>query len=383
MSLSIGEIIVGNDDGSGSEAQLLDSAVDAGMVVVVSAGNEGPNNNGFSSLAASEKAITVAAVDDKGTVDRSDDGIADFSSRGPRADDGDSDRLDEFKPDIAVPGVDIDSAMYAASFLVLPGNGYTEQSGTSMAAPHIAGLAALLLEANPTLSPDEVKNLMRETADSKGSPYDSSVSTKYNKDYGWGIVDGYEAVRRAMGDFQRAEVTSFAPGDTVGGIVEIKGTASNDKGGIEKVELSFNNGGSWQEAEGTYSWSYDWDSTTVGNGQFNILVRTYNGTDHSDVFRVTVSVLNVLADFSFPYEGMTVRSKIRIEGTLSTNDAVHFVEVKIDEGSWSAARDRSGQGTFATWYYELDTNTLSNGEHTIYARTFTNDILQIRTSRCI
>jgi subtilisin family serine protease len=379
MSLSIGEIIVGNDDGSGSEAQLLDSAVDAGMVVVVSAGNEGPNNNGFSSLAASEKAITVAAVDDKGTVDRSDDGIADFSSRGPRADDGDSDRLDEFKPDIAVPGVDIDSAMYAASFLVLPGNGYTEQSGTSMAAPHIAGLAALLLEANPTLSPDEVKNLMRETADSKGSPYDSSVSTKYNKDYGWGIVDGYEAVRRAMGDFQRAEVTSFAPGDTVGGIVEIKGTASNDKGGIEKVELSFNNGGSWQEAEGTYSWSYDWDSTTVGNGQFNILVRTYNGTDHSDVFRVTVSVLNVLADFSFPYEGMTVRSKIRIEGTLSTNDAVHFVEVKIDEGSWSAARDRSGQGTFATWYYELDTNTLSNGEHTIYARTFTNDIYSKET----
>jgi hypothetical protein len=53
--------------------------------------------------------------------------------------------------------------------------------------------------------------------------------------------------------------------------------------------------------------------------------------------------------------------------------------VKIDEGSWSAARDRSGQGTFATWYYELDTNTLSNGEHTIYARTFTNDIYSKET----
>ncbi|UCH88743.1 MAG: S8 family serine peptidase [Thermoplasmata archaeon] len=380
LSLSVGEVIVGNDDGLSAEAQLVDAASDAGLVVIVAAGNEGPNNNGFSSLAAAEKAITVGAIDDGGTVDRSDDVIADFSSRGPRADDGDEERIDEFKPDISVPGVDIDSTLYAASAWINPGNGYTEKSGTSMAAPHVAGLAALLLEANPTLSPEEIKTIIRETATQKGQPYNSAISDKYNKDYGWGIADGYEAVKRAFGDFQRAEITSFENGDTIGGIVEIFGTASNDKGAIVSVELSFDSGQSWYMAQGTYDWNYTWDSTEVSNGNFAVYVRTSNGTAYSESFRFQVTILNVLARISYPYPDTTVKGTVRIEGTLSTGDSVELVEIQIDEGDWFLAIDRSGTGSFSTWYYDWYTETVPNGWHTINVRTHTSGIFSKENS---
>ena len=50
-----------------------------------------------------------------------------------------------------------------------------------MSAPHIAGLAALIMEANPNLEPSDVKTVIRETASTRGSPYNNDVSTKYNK----------------------------------------------------------------------------------------------------------------------------------------------------------------------------------------------------------
>lgn len=378
LSLSIGDVFLGNDDGNSAEARKVDEASSAGMVVVVSAGNEGPNNNGFSSLAAAETAITVGAIDDHGTVDRSDDTIADFSNRGPRADDGDSESIDEFKPDVCAPGVAINSAMGLK--FGSAGNSYTEKDGTSMSAPHVSGLAALILEANPNLNPEDVKKIIRDTASPMGSPYNADISSQYNSDYGWGIVDAYEAVKRALGDFQRAEIDSFEDGDTIGGLVEILGTASNDKGPIVKVELSFNGGKTWHSAHGTYDWNYTWDSSETGNGETQIFIRTSNGTAYSDIFKVSVNVLNVLAKISYPYINSEVKGTVKIEGALSVNHFVSFVAVKIDNGDWRSAKDKTGVGEWSTWYYEWNTKPYKNGEHTIYARTHINDIVSKETS---
>jgi len=379
LSLSIGEVIVGNDDGLSAEAQLVDRASESGLVVVVAAGNEGPNNNGFSSLAAAETAITVGSIYDGDTVDRSDDSISDFSNRGPRADDGDNDRIDEFKPDVCAPGQDIWSAMHANSVIV-KASGYTEKSGTSMAAPHIAGLAALLLEANPTLSPEEVKNIIRETATSVGKPYNEQVSDKYNRDYGWGIADGYESVKRASGDFMRAEITSFADNAIIGGITEIKGIASNDKGAIVEVELSFDSGKTWVQASGTYNWNYTWDSTSVQNGVITIFVRTSNGTAYSDEFQFVVDILNIRANFSYPYPDSKLKGKVRIEGTVSPKHNVELVEIRIDEDAWVIGVDRTGEGAWTTWYYDWSTDSVKDGWHTISARTLINGIFSKPTT---
>lgn len=107
----------------------------AGILVVVSAGNAGP---GCASIAEApaiyEASFSVGATN-------ASDGIAGFSSRGPVGVDG-SNRL---KPDVAAPGVNIRSSV--------PGGGYEGGwSGTSMAAPHVSGLAALLISSSPNLS---------------------------------------------------------------------------------------------------------------------------------------------------------------------------------------------------------------------------------------
>jgi len=152
-------------------------AVDAGIVVVTAAGNLGKNRLGqiqYGAISAPGNApwvLTVGASSHEGTVSRTDDVMASFSSRGPSAIDF------EAKPDIVAPGVgttslsDPLSLMYATkSTALLAGSlfvnykPYLSLSGTSMAAPVVTGSVALMLQANPTLTPNLVKAILEYTA---------------------------------------------------------------------------------------------------------------------------------------------------------------------------------------------------------------------------
>ncbi|HWJ02470.1 MAG TPA: S8 family serine peptidase, partial [Verrucomicrobiae bacterium] len=142
----------------------VEAAWDAGIVVCVAAGNEGPDDKTISSPGISPKVITVGAMADKNTPKRDDDQVADFSSRGPTID-GLS------KPDILSPGVNIVSLRSPNSYLDklnkanrVAGN-YFSLSGTSMATPICAGTVALMLEKQPDLAPDQVKKRLMETAE--------------------------------------------------------------------------------------------------------------------------------------------------------------------------------------------------------------------------
>ncbi|MDQ0339321.1 serine protease AprX [Caldalkalibacillus uzonensis] len=143
--------------------QIVEKAWRAGIVVCAAAGNEGPEEGTIASPGISPLIITVGAMDDKGTVTREDDEVAPFSSRGPTVD-------QKGKPDLLAPGVNIISWRAPGSFLDKAsksgwvGEYYMTMSGTSMATPICAGVAALILEQHPGLSPDEVKRRMLETA---------------------------------------------------------------------------------------------------------------------------------------------------------------------------------------------------------------------------
>lgn len=123
----------------------VDAAVKAGLIVITAAGNSGPAEGTILSPGISKNAITVGAVDDKRTIDPSDDTIAPFSSRGPTME-------GIMKPDIVAPGVNIKSL----SNIKL--DNYSSLSGTSMATPLVSGSVALLFNKHGNLSPQELKD---------------------------------------------------------------------------------------------------------------------------------------------------------------------------------------------------------------------------------
>lgn len=166
----------GSSDGRDATSQATNRAADAGIVVAVAAGNSGPAKQTIGAPGAAEKALTVGAMADPG---KGGFNLADFSSRGPTAD-------GRMKPDIAAPGYQINAARANS------GNGYVAYSGTSMATPFTAGTVALMLAANPSLSPDQVKSMLGSTSQDWG-PAGKDV------DYGAGRLDGYAAVKAAGG----------------------------------------------------------------------------------------------------------------------------------------------------------------------------------------
>lgn len=137
----------------------------AGIFPVFSAGNDGPWESTVGSPASYPESFAVGATD-------SDDYIAIFSSRGPSP-------WSEVKPEVSAPGVNVRSSA--------PGGSYDEKDGTSMAAPHVTGVAALLSQAEPSLTSTEMEQVITSTAVSLGDAVP-------NNDHGWGRVDAYNAV---------------------------------------------------------------------------------------------------------------------------------------------------------------------------------------------
>ncbi|WP_160316950.1 S8 family serine peptidase, partial [Ardenticatena maritima] len=149
INLSLGSSF--SCDGTDALSVLCNNAVAAGVVVCVAAGNAGPSARTVGSPGCAADVITVGASDDN-------DAVANFSSRGPTAD-------GRTKPDVLFPGVNIVAARASGTSMGTPVDAsYTQASGTSMATPHAAGAAALLLAANPALTPAQVKEIFRQAA---------------------------------------------------------------------------------------------------------------------------------------------------------------------------------------------------------------------------
>jgi len=160
--------------------QMVQSWVSLGIVPVFAAGNMGPAPSTIPSPASYPASIAVAALDESGAV-------APFSARGPvlwtnAGGAGPPAGTLLAKPDLAAPGVDVVSAT---------GDGYAVRSGTSQAAALVAGVVALVHQANPGLRPPQIAQVLRDTAVDLGPP-------GYDPDSGAGRVDALAAVARAV-----------------------------------------------------------------------------------------------------------------------------------------------------------------------------------------
>ena len=164
----------GNPDDPTSTA--VDNASANGVVFAIAAGNSGPNNGTIGSPGTARKAITVAAAckpKDIGTASFCTEAIASFSSRGPVTWTGSNGTTQTLmKPDVAAPGVFICAAEWGTfqSSKHCLDSRHIAISGTSMATPHIAGVAALIRQAHPEFHPDEVKQILIQSARNLGLP---------------------------------------------------------------------------------------------------------------------------------------------------------------------------------------------------------------------
>ncbi|WP_077327688.1 S8 family peptidase [Virgibacillus siamensis] len=216
----------------------------AGILPVFSAGNTGLfNPGGPGSVAAPANYPESFAV---GATD-SNNNLAGFSLLGPSP-------YDEIKPDVSAPGVGVRSSV--------PGSGYEGGwSGTSMAAPAVSGVAALIHQVNSSLSADEMEQLMMDTA----IPLtDETYPETPNNGYGYGLVNAYDAVMALQNGIGTIEGTVTKPGEdseapafehnapsqTYEGMDLHLNVHVTDNISVKSVELSYlDSNGDWQSVE--------------------------------------------------------------------------------------------------------------------------------------
>lgn len=198
ITMSLGAVYGTNNDPTSVAGT---NAAATGIVVVGSAGNQGPNPYLAGSPGVADGVISVAAVDATATTELANPGVgayAAFSSGGPRTGDA------ALTPSVSAPGVSI------ASAAVGTGTGGMVSSGTSMAAPHVAGAAALGIQAHPDRSGQDISAALVSTSD-------RDALGGYRVTRGGGLVD------------PRALVTAdtFAYGDSANGNAAYRSTALN------------------------------------------------------------------------------------------------------------------------------------------------------------
>jgi len=168
----------------------VEDAVEEGVVVVAVAGNQGPPPGSIACPGSSEAAITVGSINDFDTESINDDQLRNKSGRGPVD--------DRIKPDVVAPGGNIMSPNRSG--------GYSNFNGTSAAAPHVAGVAALLLQAHPSWTPEMVKCAIKGTAMLNDEL--QGMANKEN-DRGKGIVDAASAISCCIDDIPVVEAEGF------------------------------------------------------------------------------------------------------------------------------------------------------------------------------
>jgi hypothetical protein len=414
------------DNGSGAEARLVNDARDAGIVCIVAMGNDGSKR--VPSPASADGAISIGAANDRNSVNRTDDVLASYTNYGPRLDDGDEDEWDELKPDLTAFGTGITSAT-AATGPSFPGqperpladNDYDSKDGTSMATPVVAGIAAVLLQADDSLSPEDVRNILRNSSEARGSASEPDISNRWNDKWGFGLVDASCALDKVLGractplednggiivdpppgggDGLGEDVSMSTPVNQSlylsGNTLSIEGTTDvSETNYVEvqvKIEQFYDDGDStelvnWRGADGTVEdWYYDLtvDDDWVDPDESYTLVyaRALNENGEASVVDLRIVRFSRMAiSISEPSLGTALVGFVDFSGTVEGTEHDR-VEYKIDNGEWTLgdALAPQDEGT-QDWSFSWDSSGVDDGSHRISVRMInasgtTSDVLK-------
>ena len=299
-----GADVLSNSWGGGGQSQVITDAItyahdQKGCVVVAAAGNDDEDVYGHYPANIND-VITVAATD-------SSDQKASFSNYGS-------------KIDVAAPGVDIVSLRAPGTDMYGDGNHfipdgdpnakYYRASGTSMACPHVSGLAALILANNPSLNNEEVRQVIKKSGDDLGD-------TGWDRYFGTGRINAYNALNQ--GSVVETQINSPYPGSNFFDSIDITGTSSGTN--FQSYQLEYGSGYnpvSWTTLHSsntsvTNSTLYSWDTKTVEDGLYILKLTSTDSFADTFEFRTYVNINNnpeaptkLFADINENYDSISL-----------------------------------------------------------------------------
>jgi hypothetical protein len=239
--------------------------------------------------------------------------------------------------------------------------------GTSVASPVVAGVVALMMGANPNLSPAEIESLLKANSDDLGAVGRDTT-------YGYGRVNAYRAVAAAAAEVASVPttdttkptvtITSPANGTTVSGITSVSMTAS-DNAGIARVDLYID--GQLYASDVTAPFTVGWDTTRMAGASHMLVAKVYDtGGNENLSGAVTVNVSNGSVDTTPPTTQITSMwtqaHRLKVGVAAGDNVAVVKVELYVD-GKLEATS--SGPTTFT-----VNLKRLGPGTHGVKSKAY-------------
>lgn len=333
---------LGGSSGSSTLESAINYAWNKGVVIVAAAGNNG--NSAPFYPAYYSNCVAVAAID---SVDR----LASWSNYGDWV-------------DVAAPGVSI--------YSTLKEGGYGYKSGTSMASPHVAGLAGLVFTVVSDTNGDgklnnEVRSRIENTCD------DIDITG-----IGSGRINAYKAVGASTSTTPTpppditpptVSITSPSNNSTVSGTISVNVTAS-DNVAVSKVELYKD--GVFFATDDTSPYSFVWDTTKDTNGNHKLEAKAYDTSQNTAVSSITVNVNNQkdttppTVNIITPQDGETVpaKGKILIEVTAKDDTKVTQIDILVDNRLITSCYNSD------SCFNNFTTTKLKSGTHTITAKAY-------------
>ena len=339
--------IVSDSSTVSSAAQYLQSK---GGVLAVSAGNYAT----FDSSKDNPYMLVVSATDQN-------DVLTTWSNTGNNV-------------DLCAPGVNIGTTSN--------GGTYGAGSGTSFSAPIVAGVAALVLSMNPSLTPAQVTSILQQSADDLGA-------AGWDASYGWGRVNVARAVSLAGGSPPpqpdttppSATITSPAAGGTVSGTISVQVTASDDVG-VASVSLKMDGTSLGTDTSSPYTFS--WNTSTAPNGDHTLSATVSDAAGNTASSSISVTVINVsdttlpTISITSPTNGALVSGNVSVYVSAVDNVGVVKVELYVDgvlkatststpfTTKWNMRRAAAGAHTLQCKAHDAAGNVGSSATVTVY-----------------